>query len=418
MALYSDTMIPFRKTDTVPDNVPAERIFNWDVFVHGSSDGDYAASRLELRGPDIPEMFWTPFNGGHWVATRADNIDVVVNNSALFGYEFTRVPKEMNGKPPFLPLQVDPPHHTKYRNLLMSAFSPNALKRLASKARELTIDLIEGFVADGHCDFVHQYARVMPIGVFMSIVDYPMSDRLRLIGIVEKMLRGKSAEERFEGYGLATAYLRERIAEREANPRDDLISQLVQAEKDGVLVRQEVESMMTLLLTAGIDTVASMFSNFARFLALNPGHRQQLIDDPSLIPGAVEELLRRFAIVTITRLAMTDVEMGGVTVKAGDLVVCPAPLRNLDEDRIADPLTVDFRRKPSPNATFGGADHRCMGSMLARTELRIFLEEWLKRIPDFAIAPGAEVVATADITSIIPSLPLVWPSPSAAGRAA
>jgi cytochrome P450 len=410
MGFYSATPA-FRKVDAAPDNVPADREIPWDVFEHGSDVGDFAGSRLELRAAGIPELFWTPYNGGHWVATRAAEIDIVLNNSELFGYEFTRVPKEMNGNPPFLPLQVDPPHHIKFRELLMPAFSPNALKRLAHKARALTIELIEGFVDDGHCDFVHQYARIMPIGVFMSIVEYSMDDRLRLIGIVEKMLRGKSGEVRFEGYGLATEYLRERIAEREAKPGDDLISKLVQAQKDGIITRPELESMMTLLLTAGIDTVASMFSNFARFLATHPGHRRQLIDDPSLIPGAVEELLRRFAIVTITRLALRDVEMGGVMIKAGDLIMCPAPLRNLDEDRVTDPLVVDFRRKPSPNATFGGADHRCMGSMLARTELRIFIEEWLKRIPEFSIAPGAEVVATADVTSIIPSLPLVWDRP-------
>jgi cytochrome P450 len=398
----------FRIATKIPDNVPPDRIVDYDIYAHGADDGDFAASRFELLDESIPPMFWTPYNGGHWVSTRAAEIDRIVNDSSLFGNEYIRVPKEMISDPPMLPLQLDPPHHTKYRNMLMGALSPAAVRGLGEKARELTIELIDGFIDKGQCDFVHDYARIMPVGIFMSIVDYPMSDRTRLIGIVEKVLRGKSNEERIEGFELTKAYLRERIAEREAAPGDDLISRLVQNEKDGKLTRTELEGLMTLLLTAGIDTVASMLSCFARFLAMNPGHRRQLIDDPALIPNAVEELLRRFAIVNLTRTVRTDVEMDGALLKAGDMIVVPTPLGNLDENKGADPLVVDFHRKPSPNSTFGGTAHRCMGSMLARTELRIFLEEWLKRIPDFAIEEGTKVIATADVTSIIPNLSLVW----------
>lgn len=211
-----------------------------------------------------------------------------------------------------------------------------------------------------------------------------------------------------EGFEEARAYIRSQIARREVQPGDDLISHLVKAEKDGVLVRKELEGMMLLLFTAGSDTVAAMLSTFARFLALNPDHRRQLIEEPTLIPNAVEELLRRFSIVYLPRVARMDVELAGVTIKEGDMIVAPTPLGNLDEDKGDDVMTADFHRKPSPNSTFGGQAHRCMGSMLARTEIRIFIEEWLKRIPDCSIKPGTSVTATADITSIIPELRLVW----------
>ncbi|MET0371763.1 MAG: cytochrome P450 [Sphingobium sp.] len=398
----------FRMADAVPDHVPVDRIFAYDIYAHDAPGGDFAATRFELREAGAPRVFWTPYNGGHWVATRASEIDVVVNDAKLFGSNYVRVPKEEIADPPMLPLQADPPFQMKYRNLLMGALSPGNVKKLGEKARELTIDLIDGFIDDGECDFVQQYARVMPIGIYMLIVDYPMEDRTMLIGVVEKVLRGKSPAERREGFEEARTYIRKQIARREAQPGEDLISHLVQAEKDGTITRKELEGMMLLLFTAGIDTVAAMLSGFARFLALNPDHRRQLIDDPALIPNAVEELLRRFSIVYLTRVARMDIEMDGVTIKEGDMIVAPTPLGNLDEDKAADPMTVDFHRKPSPNSSFGGQAHRCMGSMLARTEIRIFIEEWLRRIPNFDIKPGTQVVASADITSIIPELRLVW----------
>jgi cytochrome P450 len=408
MEMFSDSPA-YRKCEARPSHVAAENVVDFDLYVHGSDDGDFALSRLDLRKPGIPKIFWTPYNGGHWVATRAAEIDTILNDSEVFGNANIRIPKEMNSNPPLRPLQVDPPEHTMYRSLLIPALAPPAVKKLGQKARALSIQLIEGFRHRGECEFVADYARIMPIGIFMSIVDLPMSDRPELIHMAELVLRPTRPEDRAEGLGLMKRYIARKVAERRAQPGDDLISRLLAASPNGKPLEGEaLEGMMILLLMAGLDTVAAMLSAFARFLALNPDFRQQLIDDPKLIPGAVEELLRRFAIVSLGREVRKDVEIGGVTMKAGDMVICPTPLSNLDEAKHGDPLRVDFTRKPSPNATFGGATHRCMGSMLARTELRVFLEEWLQRIPDFTIKPGSDVKATADVTSIIPSLPLVW----------
>lgn len=167
--------------------------------------------------------------------------------------------------------------------------------------------------------------------------------------------------------------------------------------------------MILLLLLGGLDTVASTLGFYAQFLATHPEHRRKLVEDPDLIPNANEELLRRYAIAILAREVTQDLEMGGVKIRKGDMVLAPTPMDGLDEHKFADPLTVDFDRvKPGANSTFGGGVHRCVGSMLARTELRVFLEEWLKRIPDFAIKPGTNPQVSARSVATITSLELVW----------
>jgi len=181
------------------------------------------------------------------------------------------------------------------------------------------------------------------------------------------------------------------------------------AQVDGQLLSDEVvANVVTLLLTAGLDTVVAMLGFFVRFLALNPAHRRQLIEEPACIQPAVEELLRRFAIVTLAREVTCDVEIRGIGLKRGDMISVPTILANLDEDAFDDPLSVNFRRRTIPHLTFGGGPHRCMGAMLARTELQIFLQEWLARIPDFSIRPDFDVKVRSRVVTTIPALPLVW----------
>jgi cytochrome P450 len=161
------------------------------------------------------------------------------------------------------------------------------------------------------------------------------------------------------------------------------------------------------MLLAGLDTVAGMMGFFMWHLALNPQHRRALVDDPAKIPGAVEELLRRYAISTQTRTLRKDAEYDGMQLKTGDLIVAPTALYNLDERIIADPRKVDLERKVR-NATFGGGVHRCAGANLARAELRILIEEWLPRIPDFELDPGGKPVIAGAAVAVLAELPLTW----------
>jgi cytochrome P450 len=394
-----------------PDHVPAHLAFDFDIYDFEVEGAEYQLGLHRLQQEDVPEIFWTPRNGGHWVVTRSHDISAVLADPAHFSSRQITVPATPAHlkMPPLAPVQSDPPDHMKYRGLLMAALSPKAVQGLGEQARELAIELIDSFRKKGECEFIADFAHHLPITIFMKLVDLPASDRDYLMEVSEAAVRGASDKERNDARMKIGGYSMQKVMERRAAPGSDLISTLARAEVDGKALDDfTVTGMVSLLLMAGLDTVASTLGFFARFLALNPAHRKQLIADPSLVPNAVEELLRRYPVANLAREINQDVTLGGVEMKVGDMLLIPTALDGLDDRRFEEPLAVDFKRNKPVHATFGGGVHRCMGSMLARTELRIFLEEWLKRIPDFEIRPGASIKVSARSVATIDSLPLVW----------
>jgi cytochrome P450 len=396
---------------TRPTHVPAERVFDIDVYNIPIVGSDYQRTVKQLMNdPAVPEVFWSPHNGGHWVVTRAHLIQQILNDTGHFSSRNVVVPKDAYDSPPLMPLQVDPPDHSKYRDLLAGALSPKAVTMLGEAARELTIELIEGFHARGECEFMTEFAHHLPIAIFMRIVDLPPEDRPRLTKMAERCMRGETREIRNEARLAVAAYGVEKAGVRRLNPGTDLISTIATARIDGELLDDRtLAGIMLLVLEAGLDTVASMLGFFANYLAGHAEHRRRLVDNPLLIPRAVEELLRRHPMVVLAREVKEDIILDDVALKAGDMVTMPTQLDGLDERKFDAPFEVDFDRKGAAmHATFGGGAHRCMGSMLARTELRIFLDEWLKRIPDFSIKPGEQIRLSARANATISYLPLVW----------
>jgi cytochrome P450 len=213
-----------------------------------------------------------------------------------------------------------------------------------------------------------------------------------------------------QGFADLGAYSMARIRERRAAPGEDLISRLVEAKIDGEpLDDARLQGLMTVIFLAGLDTVAGMLGFITRFLATSPAHRQELRAHPERIGGAVDEFLRRMAMVNLCREVDCDTELGGVALKRGELVIAPTALCNFPEDG-QDWLAVDFRR-PKPrlrDATFGIGGHYCPGAGLAHAEIRIFLEEWLTRIPDFAIPEGTRLEVKIGAAVTLASLPLTW----------
>lgn len=395
----------------VPEHVPAERVIDFNLYDFPIEGIEIQRSMKQLLDTNPAEVLWTPHNGGHWIAKSPGTVAAAFTDSDHFSSRRIVVEEGERDTPPLLPLQLDPPHHAGYRALLQQALSPKAVGRLGEKARALSIELIEGFKAKGECEFIGSFAQHLPIAIFMGIVDLPEADRPLLTDLAEIALRGETAEERAGAIGKLAAYGMGKVLERRANPGTDLISAIANAEVDGKMIdNPTLTGMILLLLLGGLDTVASSLGFFAQFLAQNPNHRQALIEDPSLIPNATEELLRRFPIAIQSREVKVDTELGGVKMKAGEMVMLATPMDGLDDRKFVDPLRVDFHReKPGANATFGGGVHRCVGSMLARTELRIFLEEWLQRIPEFSIKPGTQPKVSARAVATLTSLELVWP---------
>jgi cytochrome P450 len=197
---------------------------------------------------------------------------------------------------------------------------------------------------------------------------------------------------------------------RKAQPGDDIVSAVLRGKVEGGRAPTDLEvlSLCVLLLVAGLDTVVSMISFMVLFLAQNPAHRQQLLDNPQLIPAAVDELMRRHHITNISRVVVRDLAYNGVQFKAGDLVLLPLSAAGIDEQRYTNAMTVDFGRGEKRSLVFGRGVHQCIGQFLARAELRAFLSEWLPRIPHFQVKADDRAIAIAGKANGFRSLPLTW----------
>jgi cytochrome P450 len=391
-----------------PEHVPPHLVRDVDVFNLPGAEEDVhlAWRRLQQEGPEI---FWTPRNGGHWIATRAEDIEALQLDHEHFSMAALSIPKTA-ASAPAIPISLDPPHHWPFRKLMQPAFLPRAVDRLEDGVRATAIRLIEALAPLGRCEFVGDFATRLPITVFMEMMDLPVADMERLRPLADTATRSPDVAERRKASGAMAQYVMTYVRQRRETPGDDLISFVGRGEVDGRPISfEETLSMVVLLMFGGLDTVASMLGFVARFLAENPGHRRQLIDEPAIIPNAVEELIRRHGLVNTARLVIDDYDYNGVALRKGDQVQLPNGLAGLDERRFDDPLTVDFRReRPIKHAAFGNGPHTCPGAILARRELKVFLEEWLKRIPDFQIEPGQAPRFAVGMVNTVTVLPLVW----------
>lgn len=392
----------------VPVHVPRELIVDFDYCAppDAASDVHLAWHRLHAG----PAIVWTPHHGGHWIATRAEIIEHIQRDHENFSHT-GGISLPLGLKPVrYVPLEADPPEHTGFRQLLNPSFAPANIARLEAEARELTIRLIERLRPRGKCEFVADFARHLPVTIFLRLVDLPLTEREQFLQWVDGAIRTGDVEARRAGFARIAQYLGTVIAERKANPGEDLLSRISHAQVRGrPMSDQETLGMALVLFVGGLDTVVNMLTFFALFLARHPQHRQQLIDDPQLIPNAVEELVRRHGLTNTVRTVARDFEFHGVSLRRGDIIQVPTVLHGTDEQRFADPLTVDFKRANlQQHATFGNGPHRCIGAALARAELKVFLQEWLKRIPHFRISEGATVRTLSGNVDSVESLPLTW----------
>jgi camphor 5-monooxygenase len=399
----------------VPGHVPAVLVRDYNVFDYESQDPYQAAHAL--LGSQAPEVFWTRNNGGHWVVTGAAATAELGADAALFSATRMMVPDHQNAEPPsFPPLDVDPPMHREYRNVLAPLFTPPRIALLEKSIREVTDKLISAVLERGECEFVEDFAAQMPVVVFLSLLDLPQEDRHRLRAIAHRILNPVDDDHRNTPLQELSAYIRPIVEDRAAHPRNDIISLITAKEVAGrPQTVDEMEKLSRTLLLGGLDTVASMLTYFARYLADSPAVRQRLRAEPKSIKPAVEEILRRYPVSNIGRITMRDTTFRGVAMKKGDHVMWPVGMFNLDERRFPRALDVDIDRKPTTHATFGVGEHFCVGSMLARTELAIFAQRWLERIPEFHVKPGVKLRYRGGFNVNLKELPLVigpGPNPS------
>ncbi|WP_157218942.1 cytochrome P450 [Flavisphingomonas formosensis] len=388
-----------------PAHVPDDLVRDFDM-ARCADTGDVHRYWKEEVQDRLPDIFWTPHHGGHWVATRAADILAIQRDPGLFSNGEFVIPRGI--VPKLIPLQLDPPRHTAYRRLFMPFFVPRALTDIEARARAVAIELIEGLRPRGECEFIGDFAGVMPIVAFLTMMHLPHDDLA--------MLRERAtlaSKPHFEGSAQAwedlSAYIRDCIAARRAQPGTDPVSAMLQAEVDGErLSDDDVFSMCLLLLTGGLDTVATMIGFIAHYLATHPELQAQLREDPARIPDAVQEFVRRLGISNLGRLVTRDAAYRGIAFARDDMILLPMPLVGLDDRLNADPMDFMLDRSERHYSTFGVGPHACPGKVLAQREMTIFLQEWLTRLPPFRLKAGAPPVFTSSLINSVEALHLSW----------
>jgi cytochrome P450 len=314
---------------------------------------------------------------------------------------FTSAGGSLNlGEQPLIPLEFDPPQHTTYRRLLSPQFVPREIQKLEPEVRRIVRGLIDAVASKGSCDFHEEIATPLPSQMFLALMGLPLDDLPLFLRWRDDSIRPAVEAGDFEGAQRIRAqtaheiseYFRGAITRCRESPSDTLLSRIVHSTVEGrALSDAEILGMSHLLLLGGLDTVTATLDCMVTFLATHPGHRRQLVDDPSIIPAAVEELLRWLTpVMVIPRSIKEDVTMGGVQLHAGDGVMLVIGAANDDESEFPD-QSVDFERHPNRHVAFGGSNHSCLGVHLARLELRVTLEELHRRIPDYRIPDGVEI---------------------------
>jgi cytochrome P450 len=344
--------------------------------------------------------------GGGWLPVRYEDVAAIAYDTENFSSRSIimsnfRPPRDIapiGGSPP---ISSDPPFHHDARKLLLPAFTKTAIARLEPATRAFCHSLIDQFGDAETVDAARDYAQHIPVRVIADMLGFPPEDGPQFREFVNDLLEGINleSEEREARVGRLFDYLLEQVHDHLDRPRKDLTTYLLEAEIYGQkLTADHVVGTMALLLIAGIDTTWSAIGSSLWHLARVPGDRRRLVTAPELLPTAMEEFLRAYAPVTMARLVTGDVTWRGVDMKADDWILLSFPAANRDPAQFERAGEVVVDRRVNRHAAFGLGIHRCLGSHLARMELRVALAAWLERVPEFSLAdPGAVTWSTGQI---------------------
>jgi cholest-4-en-3-one 26-monooxygenase len=352
-----------------------------------------------LRREDPVHFHKEPEGPGYWAITRHADIIRISKDPRTFSSWLGATNIEDRETHDLaitrtLMVNMDPPHHGKYRRLVRSGFTPQRVATLEPHVRELAAEIIEKVASKGECDFVTEIAAELPLLVIAELMGVPIEDRHRIFDLTNRLIGFDDPEFQtsMEDGRIAAAemwaYAQELGDLRRESPRDDLISTLVHAEVDGEgLSHQQFNNFFLLLAVAGNETTRNLMAGGMLTLMEHPDQRQRLLDDPGLIPTAVEELLRWVSpLIYFRRTATRDVELRGKKISEGEKVALYYTSANRDEEVFDEPFTFDVGRGDNHHLAFGIGEHVCVGAHLARLEARVMFEELLRRLPDMELA--------------------------------
>lgn len=394
----------------IPAHVPANLVrpfpYMFGTTTQADPFGDWAPAVHE--GPAIfyaPHAYpgFTPA----WIVRRVEDLRKIYMDTATFSSkDFSPYSKMVGDTWTNLPVEFDPPQHGKYRAFINPLFTPSAMAKLEDRIRGYAVDYIESFRERGSCEFMADFAFEFPIKVFLELMDFPLSNTAQFLewetGLLHEMDMKMADATRN-----VVAFLRDQIAYRRKNPGTDIISYALGVEVEGQKLNDdELVGFAFNLFIGGLDTVSTNMGLHFLHLARNPADQQFLKDNPQRIQHAIDEMMRAYAAVTTFRTCTKETEIGGVKMMPGDKVAMSTTLAGRDPEEFPEPDAIRFDRNPR-HVSFGFGPHMCVGMHLARREMRIAIEEFLKRIPQFSVEAGHTVEYHLGMIQPV-KLPLVW----------
>lgn len=412
----SDRLDAIRVDWPAADHIPDALKVNVD-WALGYKPNDLADPYVPmgwLAGLDVPRLLYQPLpphGPGHgaagstepvWIVTHYDDIERVYSDNDAFSNAGAAEFQAYVGETfPSIPLGIDPPDHRKYRLFLTPHFSPARLNRMQDDIRRVVVDMIDAIAAKGEVDIAWDFGRVYPVRIFMDLMGFPLTMFEQFLAWEWDILHSNDPVRIQSSMRGILAYLRAFIAEKETQPDDKLVTAIVQGQIEGKpLTDDEKIGIVWFLWLGGLDTVAASIGLMFRRMALEPEIQRAIAADPVVIPAAVEEFLRIHPVVNSGRRAKHDLDWHGVMIKAGEQVQCVNSAGNFDPSRFPNPRRFDLSRQANRHFTFVGGVHNCLGAALARRELRVLLDEWFRRIPEFRIKPGTDTTCYPGLLSI------------------
>ncbi len=393
----------------VSDNMNSDEINAFEPAVAACPHATYR------RLIDEHPVMRSRITGGALIS-RYEDVLFALRSPEIFSSELSER-MALGTERPMIPQQIDPPRQTRYRKILDPHFSRRQVTNLEPALRADATALIEGFLETGGCEFNREFAIPLPCNAFLHLMGLPVKELGFFLNLKDGIIRPNrktsnrehAARIRAQAGKEIYAYFDRLIEERRREPRDDLLGHLLTTRIQGEeLSHNEILDICYLFLLGGLDTVTAALGCSIAYLAANPDQRLTLTERPDRIDSAVEELLRwETPVVAVPRLMKKDCEIAGTEIKQGEIVMLLLGAANLDPAEFENADVVDLERARNRQLAFGSGPHRCLGSHLARLELRIALEEWHKRIPEYEIKAGETPIYSPGIREV-EYLPLTW----------